>query len=259
MIEYHRVLGVDHIHIYRVDEDSGPISDAVKFYQGAGGVTVHDWSYRASGRLTASSNTYEHAKYLMLTDCALRSRGVSEFIVQNDVDELLYSPSGSGGLFGALTWMQQTIRANPTIVGFSLDSQTVTSVYRPVKPPSSGQLLLEQYDGVEPKCFKPYNCGKYHRGRQKYFLHVAGTTRPTPLWTHAISRDYTRSDALMLPVPPTKLYLRHYQGWWYVIDCRCRCFDMLTSHLPGKVYKASRVPKRDPLRSVWTYIFHSDE
>ena len=61
----------------------------------------------------------------------------------------------------------------------------------------------------------PYNCGKYHSGRQKYIVHIAGQFRPTPLWTHALSRDYQWSDKRMIAIPPTTLSVRHYQGWWY--------------------------------------------
>jgi hypothetical protein len=46
-------------------------------------------------------------------------------------------------------------------------------------------------------------------------LHIAGSHMPTPLWTHALSRDYAWSDERMDALPPTKLAVRHYQGWWY--------------------------------------------
>ena len=141
-------------------------------YAASGFITVHDWSYRASQGHTRPGTTYEHAKYLMMTDCALRSRGRTEFISTSDVDELLFSDDATAGSLGrVLTWMHQQHTRSSDVYGFSIKSESATSVYRKPQDQEPGNaaqnLLLNQYDAVEESCKKPYNCGKYHLGRWK--------------------------------------------------------------------------------------------
>jgi hypothetical protein len=54
-------------------------------------------------------------------------------------------------VFVFLLCLQTAVQHQANLQAFSINSETVTSVYRKPYPPSSGRLLLEQYDAVEPK------------------------------------------------------------------------------------------------------------
>ena len=62
-------------------------------------------------------------------------------------------------------------------------------------------LLLNDMITAEKKCKAPFNCGPYHRGRQKFFLRTRETDLPVIIpWTHGVTRNYTLSDMVHVQV-----------------------------------------------------------
>lgn len=77
------------------------------------------------------------------------------------------------------------------------------------------ELYLSRFCVAEQHCTSPYNCGRYHRGRQKYILRVAkGTINPnSPLFYHGVSENYEDiADKLSVQVPTALGYVRHFAG-----------------------------------------------
>lgn len=220
-LEYHRAIGVNHVHIPLWDDesDAGPLWELLRFYHESGFVTIHHWSEQASRGFTRSAIIYERAKNEAWNDCYLRNRGHSDWTAFLDIDEVLFTPTGSTN--EALAFCDAAFKTDSRKVGCSMSSHTVTSVYKRVKPYSeSHKLLLEEYNYGEatPKC--PYNCGKYHRGRSKYLVRTREFwIPPVMLWTHALGgQDYTYADQIMTQVSGNVMNVHHYQAWWYTED-----------------------------------------
>ncbi|KAK1745087.1 glycosyltransferase (family 92) [Skeletonema marinoi] len=185
-----------------------------------------DWSAKASGQYTTRI-TYEHAKWAAQTDCALRSRGLYDYALFSDIDEV--AMGGNEGLAPALEMCEQA-HTDRGVIGCSFNSNTVSSVFTKLTDEEEmkmkDKLLLERYSNVEAKPFCPSNCKclgrnckemtrKYHYGRQKYMLNMHDLTiPPRPLWTHAIARDYNEMDRIMEQLPDDVFHIRHYQGHW---------------------------------------------
>jgi len=219
--EYHRALGIDHVHVPVWDDEgeAGPLWDLLRFYHESGFVTIHHWSEKASHGFTRPGLIYERAKNEAWNDCYLRNRGHSDWTVFLDIDEVLFTPRGQ--LWEALAFCEAAFKADHSKVGCSMTSHTVTSVYKRVQPYLvSHKLLLEEYDYGEgkPKC--PFNCGKYHYGRSKFLARTRELwLPPLMLWTHAIGgQDYAYADKIMTQVPAEVMNVHHYQAWWYTSE-----------------------------------------
>ncbi len=236
-LEYHRAIGVEHVHVYNVDLHTPEIQSALELYRKEGFITRHDWSGKASGDYTTQI-TYEHAKWASQTDCALRSRGMFDYALFSDIDEVAVGPNSSstsaypkGHLAPALELCDEANKKNGKIA-CSFNSKTVTSIYTNLdneeEIASKDKLFLERYNRIEAHPFCPANCRclaknctvlnqLFHYGRQKYFANVGDTwIPPRPMWTHALSRDYNEMKGLMEVLPEEVMHVRHYQGHWYI-------------------------------------------
>jgi hypothetical protein len=210
---------------------SPEVQSVLETYRKQGFITRHDWSGKASGDYTTRI-TYEHAKWAAQTDCALRSRGVYDYALFSDIDEIAVGGSDSrsnysSGHLGPALMKCAAAKANGKI-GCSFNSNTVTSVYTKLNEKEKtffqDKLLLERYDRMEASPHCPANCQKrgkeivrnYHQGRQKYMINVKDLSiQPRPLWTHAISRDYDEMDKVMEVLDDDLIHVRHFQGHWY--------------------------------------------
>ncbi len=236
-LEYHRAIGVQHVHVYNIDLHAPEIQSALELYRKEGFITRHDWSGKASGNYT-TKRTYEHAKWAAQTDCALRSRGMFDYALFSDIDEVSVGPDASstsahpnGHLAPVLELCDEAYNKNGK-VACSFNSKSVTSIYTKLdnkeEMAMNDKLILERYNQIEahPSC--PANCRcagnnctefnqKYHYGRQKYLANVGDTSiPPRPMWTHALSRNYKEMDVLMEVLPEEIMHVRHYQGHWYI-------------------------------------------
>ncbi|KAL3762976.1 hypothetical protein ACHAWU_001123 [Discostella pseudostelligera] len=235
-LEYHRAIGVEHVHVYNVDLHTPGMQSALELYRKEGFITRHDWSGKASGGYTQI--TYEHAKWAAQTDCALRSRGMFDYALFSDIDEVAVGPDSSsisaypnGHLAPALDLCDEANKQNGKIA-CSFNSKTVTSIYTKLDKEeelaSKDKLIMERYNRIEANPFCPANCRcraknctvldqMFHYGRQKYFANVGDTSiPPRPMWTHALSRDYNEMKSLMEVLPEEVMHVRHYQGHWYI-------------------------------------------
>ena len=225
-LEYHIAIGVDHFHIYNVDMHSPDVQKVLETYRNWDFITRHDWSAKASGKYTTRI-TYEHAKWGAQTDCALRSRGIYDYALFSDIDEV--AMGGDEGLTPALEMCEQAHK-DRGVIGCSFNSNTVSSVFTKLTDDEElkvkDKLLLERFNHMEVKPFCPSNCRclgkncsemtrKYHYGRQKYMVNMHDLSiPPRPLWTHAISGDYDEMDRIIEQLPDDVFHIRHYQGHW---------------------------------------------
>mmetsp|Transcript_37486 Transcript_37486/g.68881 ORF Transcript_37486/g.68881 Transcript_37486/m.68881 type:complete len:1018 (+) Transcript_37486:72-3125(+) len=236
-LEYHRAIGVSHVHVYNVNMHSPEVQDALQAFRNEGFITRHDWSDKASGGYTTFPSSYGHAKWAAQTDCALRSRDIYDYALFSDIDEI-----GVGGKYGSNTNFTEGHLA-PALdlcdeakekrgkIACSFNSNTVSSNYTKLNEEEEltmkDKLILERYDRIEAKPHCPFNCRclennctmlsrKFHYGRQKYMANVRDLSiLPRPMWTHAISRDYDEMDEIMEVLPDEVMHIRHYQGHWY--------------------------------------------
>mmetsp|Transcript_43088 Transcript_43088/g.91651 ORF Transcript_43088/g.91651 Transcript_43088/m.91651 type:complete len:441 (-) Transcript_43088:26-1348(-) len=233
-LEYHRAVGVSHVHVYNVDLHSPEVQDALQsFRHDDKFITRHDWSEKASHGYT-TRDYHQHAVWAAQTDCALRSRGVFDYALFSDVEELALGGSGPGGWEGHLATALDTCEEAKNARGkiaCSFDSNTVTSVYTKLneaeETAAKGDLLLRRYTGIEAEPHCPANCKcmgeacekkdrRFHYGRQKYIANVKDLSiPPRPMWTHAISRDYEEMDEIMEVLPEEVIQVRRYRGDWY--------------------------------------------
>jgi hypothetical protein len=229
-IEYHIAIGVDHFHVYNVDMHSPEVQSVLEMYRKWNFITRHDWSAKASGKYTTRV-TYEHAKWAAQTDCALRSRGLHNYALFSDIDEV--AMGGTNGLAPALELCEQA-HTDRGVIGCSFNSKTVSSVFTKLTDDEEmkmkDKLLLERYSNVDAESVCRGNCRclgrnceetsrKYHYGRQKYMLNMNDLSiPPRPLWTHAIGRDYDEMDKIMEQLPDDVFHIRHYQGHWLKKD-----------------------------------------
>eukprot|EP00986_Skeletonema_menzelii_P009433 scaffold4297_cov152-Skeletonema_menzelii.AAC.12 len=148
-LEYHIAIGVDHFHIYNVDMHSPDVQKVLEIYRKWNLITRHDWSGKASGQYTTRV-TYEHAKWAAQTDCALRSRGVYDYALFSDIDEV--AMGGDEGLARALD-MCERAHTDRGVIGCSFNSNTVSSVFTKLTEDEEmkmkDKLLLERYSHVE--------------------------------------------------------------------------------------------------------------
>jgi hypothetical protein len=235
-LEYLRAVGVSTVHVPMYEDERSVAAklmwdvlhhysrlDAATGERIPGGlhVVTHHWSSRSSRHATDDGVIYERGKYLAWDECYLRGRGRTDWLLFLDVDELPFAPrDAEATLVSALRECDALLDAKTggKGVGCALNSVTATSVFKGVEDyATSGKLLLDEYDYVEsaPKC--PYNCGKYHRGRQKYIVKGRDVHMvPLMMWTHSVGgQDYEYADKVLSQLPSTTMHIRHYSGWWY--------------------------------------------
>lgn len=140
-------------------------------------------------------------------------------------------PSSNNGksIKPLIDWMENEHLKNPLKIGFSLESVTIPPVPAYMYPKMGGafddkttnynidghRLFLDKITIGEAHCQPPYNCGKYHKGRSKYFVRVKkGSINPNgPLFYHAISENYPEvANHLHVEVPSELCVVRHYAG-----------------------------------------------
>jgi len=204
-LNYHAEIGFEHVHI-PVFEISKKARDVLEHYQQHQFVTIEDWSTETTERI--SSHNYEHGKLEAWNSCMMEYVENTDWMLFIDVDEL-YVPGTT--LEDALKYYSGF---GSNTIGFAMHSTTTTSTFNKVKNSSS---LIGQYQNVEAQPLCPYNCGEYHKGRQKYMLR-GGELPKHLLWTHAIGGlDYSNiAQKIMVQIPKSISSIRHYSGWWYV-------------------------------------------
>ena len=195
-LEYHRAIGVSHVHLYNVDAHGPAVQAALQAYRDEDFVTRHDWSSRASRGYT-THKTYEHAKWAAQTDCALRSRGIYDYALFSDIDEVAVGGSGGtlaadslvGHLAPALDACEEAKKTRGK-VACSFNSNTVSSIYTQLDDEEEmalrDKLILERYNRIEAKPHCPANCKqlgskldrRFHTGRQKYIANVRDLNIP---------------------------------------------------------------------------------
>mmetsp|Transcript_8 Transcript_8/g.40 ORF Transcript_8/g.40 Transcript_8/m.40 type:complete len:978 (+) Transcript_8:237-3170(+) len=238
-MEHHLAAGVEHLHIYNYNLFEASLMKIFEEYQRQGVITYHDWSNEGSGRYTQNP-TYEHAKWTASTDCLLRTRGVYDYALLGDIDEVWLGDTASisaGNVgSGLVACQQEHDNSHGKIIGCGVQSSTISSVYNKMTSEHKGQLLLRRYDRSEAQPHCPGNCKcnrygpdpndptkkacldmdrRYAFGRQKYIVNTRDLSiEPRPLFTHAISRDYDEMDNIMAIIPEQSLHVRHYQGHW---------------------------------------------
>mmetsp|Transcript_30953 Transcript_30953/g.65891 ORF Transcript_30953/g.65891 Transcript_30953/m.65891 type:complete len:293 (-) Transcript_30953:1608-2486(-) len=215
---------------------SKELQDVLQTFRDEGFITRHDWSEKASRGYT-TRKTYEHAKWAAQTDCALRTRGIYDYALFSDIDEIAVGgKSGTntnypdGHLAPALEMCEEA-KIMRRKIACSFNSNTVSSIYTKLTEEEElalkDNLILERYNRIEAKPYCPANCKclgnncaeisrKFHTGRQKYMANVRDLSiPPRPMWTHALARDYDEMDKIMEVLPDEVMHVRHYQGHWY--------------------------------------------
>lgn len=189
-LEYHKAIGVTHVHLYNVDMHSPRVQKALQAFRDEGFITRHDWSGKASGEYTTKT-TYEHAKWAAQTDCAIRARGIFEYALFSDIDEVAVGGSDPNGyLSQAVKMCDEAREKDKNKVACSFNSNTVSSIYTKLSDDEEtkmqDKLLLERYNRIEAEPHCPANCKKvggkldrkFHSGRQKYMANVRDLTIP---------------------------------------------------------------------------------
>mmetsp|Transcript_8264 Transcript_8264/g.17231 ORF Transcript_8264/g.17231 Transcript_8264/m.17231 type:complete len:805 (-) Transcript_8264:117-2531(-) len=240
-MEHHLAAGVSHLHIYNYDLFTPELKSVFEEYQRLGVITYHDWSNEGSGLYTQNP-TYEHAKWTASTDCLLRSRGLYDYALFGDIDEVWLGDTTTdapGDVGSGLAQCQKAHEeSNGAKIGCCVHSHTMTSVYSKLtsEEEAKNMLLLRRYSRSEAGPHCPGNCEclqygpdpnggptkvcldmyrKYAKGRQKYIVNTRDLAiEPRPLFTHAISRDNDEMDRIMEILPDDSLHVRHYQGHW---------------------------------------------
>ncbi|KAL7463674.1 hypothetical protein ACHAXS_004034 [Conticribra weissflogii] len=264
-LEYHRAIGVSHVHIYNVDLHSPSVQQVLEVYRHQKFITRHDWSDKASKGYTTHI-TYEHAKWAAQTDCAMRNRRIYDYALFSDIDEVAFGALPDGQLGPALDACDKA-KKNDGKVACSFNSNTVTSIYTKLNDEEEAsivdKLLLERYNYVEADPHCPANCKcvggnctrKFHNGRQKYIANVGDIyIPPRPMWTHALSRDYDEMEKVMEVFPDEVMHVRHYQGHWYLNKNLLDTVDELERPLSPRVMDVVRknIQTTPDLNAIYT-------
>lgn len=220
-LEHHRANGFDSVDLYV--HTVGPLvwrvldyyvdNNSPRFH-----VRVVNWTsvfdeFRVDvgvGR-GVSVEAWEHGQRLTRNDCYLRNRGRSRWVMFSDVDELFSSPTSTvRDVVNDVC--ERAYSQDPTKMACSFSSVTVPP--NAPLPDNPAKLLLERLRESESQCQPPYNCGRYHRGREKYAIRTQADTANlrTPLFYHAVSRDYVLADRVHVLVPSSLGVVRHYAG-----------------------------------------------
>lgn len=223
-MEYHRHAGVTRVHVpVTHDEHEGNARDlweVFRYYQEIGFVVITPWSSEISKTATQYQNVYERGKILAWNACYLQNRGSTNWLAFVDVDELISGNSPGVTLDHELDFADSEWERTH-LPGYALKSTTMAGVFNKVdKYVSSKRLLLDEYSESEKNQNCQAACGKYHQGRDKFMVRSGATELPLEMmWTHAIGgSDYDYADKTMVQLDKSKIYLRHYNGWWLLRD-----------------------------------------
>jgi len=226
-LEYHRAAGFDSMDLY-VHEVGPLVTQVLDKYvrDNSNGffVRIHDWTAMIdNGPVGFNDHTgvghgvqgdaWEHGQRLTRNDCYLRNRGRSNWIMFSDVDELFTSKMPGKTVWeGPIqSFCEPSFQQNPDHIACSFSSVTTPPN---AKTTDDSLLILERIDTSESSCQSPYNCGRFHYGREKYAIRTArGTLNPNgPFFYHAISQNYDISERHHVLVPNTMGVVRHYAG-----------------------------------------------
>jgi len=202
-LEYHAAIGFDLIHV-PVFEFSKNGRTVLEQYVKKKLVIIEDWSPETTQRI--SNKNYEHGKLEAWNSCMMEYVETTDWMLFIDVDDLFVPGTD---LEHSLNYFEEFSKRT---IGFAMHSVTTTSVFNKVRNTS----LLAQYQNVEAKPLCPYNCGEYHKGRQKYMLR-GGQLPEQLLWTYSIGGlDYENvGNKIMAQIPKSIASIHHYSGRWY--------------------------------------------
>lgn len=253
-LAYHASIGIDHVHFYNRDLPDHVLK-AIEFYAKSGFVTLHDWTRESSDGLSHSDRSYESAKYQMMADCAFRNRGVSDYIVIGDIDELLSTDTWEAdkskrAIQPLLTYLDEQVQKDPSRVVFNIKSRTILPVTDETVTEKPHLILSETYVG-DKTGLPGYSEGIWHRGRQKLIIYTKPVDGRLHLpWTHAVSDDWSVSEKLTTVVPDNLGHHRHYQSHWY-----------RSTYKIADVFKRGAVKRKLPqwlLERAYDYIHNED-
>jgi len=289
-IEYHKAFGFDHVHLYMHDlPDSS--RQVISYYIKEGFVTYHDWSGIPANVGVGKVNivNWEHGQRAARNDCYLRNRGIASYIAFSDIDELWsyadHDTTFSAGLsFNKKVESRNTVAEKlvywfesqnnyPQRIGFLFKSVTVPPVAasafvdaavghgwdakgRRVYLNNDQGTIVGKLQFAEAACEAPYNCGAYHRGRQKYMLKTGHGTLNlyAPLFYHAVNEDYAGiANKHMHQVPVNIGYIRHHAGH-FKHSRLGGLYPLNRKHLPLHPVLVSRIARRIhtlPLNSMY--------
>lgn len=197
---------------------------------------------------------------------ALRSRGIYDYALFTDIDELVVGSLPGGSLTKALKLCSDAY-VSQNKLGCSFNSNTVSSIYTKLDENEElelkDKLLLERYNRIEASPHCPSNCRcagkncidrKFHKGRQKYIANVRDLRIPArPFWTHAIGRDYEEMDEVMKVLPDDVMQVRHYQGHWYRNKNLLGTMDEVEAPLPTALMDDVRNMKTKGIRALYKH------
>lgn len=155
-LEYYKSAGTEHVHVYNLGGHSAEVDEVLRLYRSKDFITRHDWSGKASNGYTTTTQL----AWASQTDCTLRVRGLYDYALFADIDEIVVS-GPSGNLIDAVK-ICHTAHTTQGKAGCSFNSQVVSSVYTKLHADEArkmkAKLLLERYNGVEARPLCPYNC-----------------------------------------------------------------------------------------------------
>ena len=156
-LEYYKSAGAEHVHVYNLGGHSEEVDEVLKLYRGKDFITRHDWSGKASNGYTTTTQL----AWASQTDCALRVRGLYDYALFADIDEIVAVPGPSGNLIDAVKRCH-TAHTTQGKAGCSFNSHVVSSVYTKLNADEelkmNDKLLLERYNGVEASPLCPFSC-----------------------------------------------------------------------------------------------------
>ncbi|EJK60431.1 hypothetical protein THAOC_19223 [Thalassiosira oceanica] len=238
-LEYYKSAATEHVHVYNLGGHSEEVDEVLKLYRSKDFITRHDWSGKASNGFTTTTQL----DWASQTDCTLRVRGFYDYALFADIDEIVAVPGPSGNLIDAVKRCH-TAHTTQGKAGCSFNSQVVSSVYTKLhadeEKKMTDKLLLERYNGVEASPLCPYNCKCAEDVCSDRRFHYGRTLPVRPLWTHAISRDYSEMEQIMEVLPDDVIHVRKYQGEWYKSGNLLNTMEEKASPLPEEVLKKVR-------------------
>ncbi|EED89148.1 predicted protein [Thalassiosira pseudonana CCMP1335] len=106
-LEYHKAVGVSHVHVYNVDMHTPELLAVLQDYRQKGFITRHDWSAKGSVGYTIRRNTDYAAKI----DCAARSRGVDDFAIFASIYDIFLGSTELNGARQTKGHLKQALKA----------------------------------------------------------------------------------------------------------------------------------------------------
>ncbi|XP_060567242.1 glycosyltransferase family 92 protein F13G3.3-like [Ruditapes philippinarum] len=201
-IELNRILGAEQFIVYNYSSGSN-VQNVLEYYSKRGIVKVVPWNLPVKvDTLRRSSNKPEihyFGQVAALHDCLYRNKGISEFIVNLDLDEFIIphdnkSQSWSDIIqqvkqnFNAYLFRNTFFKKEWDNSGIDIQNKSFVDKL---------QLVTLQKLQHERKLFAP-------RSRSKY---IAKTANVSHLMIHEVPGVYTKV------VPPEVAFLHHYRDW----------------------------------------------